>query len=303
MAFPIRVSPVFPTALLTLTLQPAPSQIVRGVNLAGAEFGDAHLPGTENRDYVFNSEATFNYFSRKGLTVFRIPFRWERLQPVLGGPFDGAYLAGLHRNVDSARRNGASVILEPHNFGRYRVNEGGSLREYVIDNVYSGAVKVSRQDFADFWRRMSVEFRDSEAIWAYNLMNEPHDMGTGDWKLISQAAVDSIRANQDARRICPGMNWSNSNVWQQVHGPLDWIIDPYNDTEYEAHVYFDRDFSGTYAMSYDAELKLNADLADVGPARLAPFISWCRANNVRGMLGEYGVPARNHAGWPSSTLS
>lgn len=292
MVFPIRVPSGFPAALLGPARQPAASRLVRGVNLAGAEFGADNLPGVENRDFVFNSDATFQYFSQKGLDVFRIPFRWERLQPVLGGPLDGACLAGLRRNAGAALRNGAAVIIEPHNFGRYRINENGVLREYVIDNRYNGAVKVSRWHFAGFWGRVSAEFKDSEGIWAYNLMNEPHDMGDGDWKAISQAAVDAIRANEDRRRILvPGLSWSNSHVWPQVHGAESWIQDPYNNTEYEAHIYFDRDFSGAYAMSYDGELSLNPDLAAIGPARLKPFVAWCRANNVRGMLGEYGVPS------------
>lgn len=290
--FPVRVPSAFASALLTPARPPAANRLVRGVNLAGAEFGADNLPGVENRDFVFNSDATFQYFSQQGLNVFRIPFRWERLQPLLGGPLDAAYLAGLRRNAGAARRHGGAVIIEPHNFGRYRINENGALREYVIDNRYNGEVKVSRGHFADFWRRVSAEFKDCEDIWAYNLMNEPHDMGDGDWRLISQTAVDAIRANEDGRRIlAPGLAWSNSHVWPQVHGAESWIEDPYNNTEYEAHIYFDRDFSGTYAMPYDGELSLNPDLANIGPARLQPFVAWCRANNVRGMLGEYGIPS------------
>ena len=45
----------------------------------------------------------------------------------------------------------AKVIIDPHNYGRYKINENGSLNEYVIDNAYGGVTKVSRQDFADFW--------------------------------------------------------------------------------------------------------------------------------------------------------
>lgn len=292
MVFPIRVPPPeVRAALFTPAPRPAPAQVARGVNLAGAEFGSGNLPGIENRDYVFNSEATFQYFSRKRLNVFRIPFRWERLQPVLGGPLDGAYLSGLTRNIDAARRNGSAVILEPHNFGRYRMRDDGALREYVIDNPYGGTVKVSRGHFADFWRRVSAALQESEGIWAYNLMNEPHDMGAADWKGISQAAVDAIRGNGDGRRILvPGLNWSNSHVWPVVHGPESWIEDPFNNTEYEAHIYFDHDFSGTYALTYDAELRLNPELAGIGAVRLKPFIDWCRNNNVRCTLGEYGVP-------------
>ena len=60
----------------------------RGVNLCGAEFGETHLPGVHGVDYTYNSEASFRYFASRGLGLLRLPLRWERLQPALGGPLD-----------------------------------------------------------------------------------------------------------------------------------------------------------------------------------------------------------------------
>ena len=37
-------------------------QYLRGVNLAGAEFGDTKIPGALNTDYTYNSERSFQYF-------------------------------------------------------------------------------------------------------------------------------------------------------------------------------------------------------------------------------------------------
>jgi endoglucanase len=85
--------------------------IRRGVNLSGAEFGEA-LPGMEGTDYTFNSEETFRYFASNGLTLLRIPIQWERVQPAPGGPLEANYLAGLKRNIDWARTYGMSVIIE-----------------------------------------------------------------------------------------------------------------------------------------------------------------------------------------------
>src|SRR5215471_7161474 len=105
----------------------------RGVNVCGAEFGETHLPGTQGRDYTFNSEATFRYFAEKGLGLIRLPLQWERLQHTPGGPLDAAYLAGVESNVAWAKAHGAEIILEVHNFARYSVPAGGSLETYVID--------------------------------------------------------------------------------------------------------------------------------------------------------------------------
>lgn len=274
-----------------LLLSPIAAQYLRGVNLSGAEFGENQIPGAFNHDYTYNSETSFRYFAAKNLGLIRLPVRWERLQPSPSGPLDAANLALLKSDIAWAAGHGAKVILDPHNYGRYKINESGKLNEYVIDNIYGGVTKVSRNDFADFWTKMSNEFKNEPAIYAYDLINEPHDMGPADWKAISQAAVSAIRANGDGKLIMvPGNNWSAASTWPAIHGPTSWISDPMNNFVYEAHQYFDSDNSGSYAASYDAELNKNPNLATVGVTRLAPFLTWCQNNNVRGYLGEYGIP-------------
>jgi len=266
-------------------------QYLRGVNLAGAEFGDTKIPGALNTDYTYNSERSFQYFAAKGLTLIRVPIRWERIQPVLGGPLDATNLNALKRNIGWAKTNGAKVIIDPHNYGRYKINEGGVLKEYVIDESYDGAVKVSSANFQDLWVRLSNEFKDEAAVYAYDLMNEPHDMGKADWKAISQAALTAIRNNGDNKLIMvPGDAWSAAHRWPSVHGPTTWISDPANNFMYEAHQYFDSDNSGTYKRTYDQELAGNANLATLGQTRVAQFVDWCNSNGVRGFLGEFGVP-------------
>ena len=167
----------------------ASGQYLRGVNLAGAEFGEIHIPGVFNTDYTFNSETSFAYFAARSLGLMRIPFFWERLQPTLRGSLDPAYLGLLRQNVAWAKAHGNRVVLDLHNFARYRFNEGGKLNEYVIDNLYGGVVRVSSGDLADVWVRLSNEFGGEPAVYAYGLMNEPHDMGTADWRQISQIAL------------------------------------------------------------------------------------------------------------------
>ncbi|HYL78878.1 MAG TPA: cellulase family glycosylhydrolase [Bryobacteraceae bacterium] len=266
-------------------------QYSRGVNLAGAEFGENNLPGTLGHDYTFNSETTYRYFSAKNLNLIRLMLRWERLQPVLRGPLDANYLAGVKNNVAWAKAHGDRVVLDIHNYGRYKITENGVLTTYTLDNSYGGVVKVSGADLADLWAKVAVEFRDEPAVYAYDLMNEPHDMGSASWKNISQAALMAIRSTGDHKLIMvPGDNWSSAEQWARTHGPTSWIADPALNFAYEAHQYFDRDSSGTYALTYDQELALNPNLATSGAARVAPFINWLTGNNVRGYVGEYGIP-------------
>jgi endoglucanase len=265
------------------------AQFFRGVNISGAEFGQAHIPGVFNTDYTYNSFSTFRYFATRNLNLVRFPVMWERLQPQLRGPLDPQNLLLLKSAVAWAAAEGNLLVLDIHNFGRYSINENGKLNTYVLDVPSGGVVKVSRADLADFWVRLSTEFAAEPAVYAYDLMNEPHDLP--DWKGISQAVLTAIRNNGDRKLIMvPGDSWSSANRWETTHGPLAWISDPAANFLYEAHQYFDSDESGTYAQTYDAEFRRNAALPTVGSSRVAHFVDWCRVNNVGGYLGEYGVP-------------
>ena len=60
--------------------------------------------------------------------------------------------------------------------------------------------------------------------------------------------------------------------------------DPKNNLVYEAHLYLDHDFSGSYAdrkAVYDPMTGVN---------RAKPFVEWLRQNQLRGFIGEHGAP-------------
>jgi endoglucanase len=272
------------------------SRLRRGVNLCGGEFGVRRDFCNENsgqfgRDYTFNSERSVAYFAGQGLTVIRLPFRWERIQPRLGMPLEPAELERLRAFVQWAGRHRATVILDPHNYGRYSVRHDGRVVDAVIDQKIGGRAPVTRQHFADLWSRLSEAFGGDPAVEAYGLMNEPHDMGGSDWKAISQVAVDAIRRRGDRKLIfVPGDSYSNSERFAKINGQTAWINDPANRVAYEAHCYFDSDYSGSYRMSYDAELARDQDLEHRGERRIRPFIDWCSENGVKGFVGEFGAP-------------
>ena len=269
------------------------AQYRRGVNMSGAEFGMNHVPGIFGTDYTFNSQSSFQYFDDRGLGLFRVQVLWERLQPVLGGPLDPTYLGMLKNNVAWAKSHGGEVIIDIQNFARYSFNINGQFVTYIIDNPgVGGVIRVTTANLADLWVRLSNEFKFERAVYAYDLMNEPHDMGVASWKTISQTVLNAIRANQDDKLVLvPGDSYSSANRWVSVNGSASWIQDPANNFAYEAHCYFDHDESGSYAETYDQELAANPDLANVGKTRVQHFIDWVHSNNVRGIVDEYGIPA------------
>lgn len=254
-------------------VRPTPLPFMLGVSLSGAEWGEKNLPGTINRTYVYPTAASLDYYKSKGVMLIRLPFRWERVQPQLMGEFDAAELQRIDDFVAEVRKRGMKVTPEPHNYARYHADLIGSPR-------------VPNAAFADFWRRFAAHLKDEPSLYAFSLVNEPHDT-QGLWPAAAQAAVDAIRTvDRDHHILVPGDGWSGAPNWP-TSNPNLWITDPSNKIVYEAHLYFDRDRSGQYKKSYDEEKGSPA----VGVDRLKPFTDWLAERNAVGFLGEFGIPA------------
>lgn len=279
-ATPTKTATATKTATVAAGAGAKLSQGQLGVNLAGAEFTDTKIPGTFNTDYTYPTSAEYDYYASKGLTLIRLPFRWERVQPVLNGPLDPTELARLDQQAAYASAHGMRLILDVHNYARYRMPNGST----AIIGDSDGLVTVA--NFQDLWSRLAAHFSGSSGIWAYDLMNEPHDLGATSWATIAQAAVNAIRQVDSGHVILvPGDCWSGAWTWASCNAGLI-LSDPAGNLVYEAHQYFDRDGSGTYANSYDTD----GATATTGADRLKPFANWLAANGLRGYIGEFGAP-------------
>ncbi len=249
----------------------AEGSCLRGVNLAGAEFGT--LPGEFGKDYTYPSGKTVDYFAAKGFNTVRLPFLWERLQPALFGDFSADELTRLKDMVVSMRNKDIVVILDPHNYARYQGQLIGS------PDVPPGA-------FSDLWRRLAQEFgQDPGVIFA--LMNEPYDISAVSWLAIANEAIAGIRTVSNRNLVMvPGTAWTGAHSWG-----ADWyggsnasvmagVRDPANHFVYEFHQYFDEDFSG----KKDSCLRAQEAIASVGDVA-----NWLRSTGAKGFLGEFGV--------------
>jgi endoglucanase len=196
-----------------------------------------------------------------------------------------------------AAEHGARVVLDLHNYGRYRLSIFGKPQTLIIDQRVAGAIAVSRGHLADLWLRLAEAFAGESAVFGFGLMNEPHDMGGANWKDVSQVAVEAIRrANRDVPVIVAGDAWSGAHSFADANGPKAWIEDPAGAVIYEAHCYFDADASGRYQRSYADELASDPALPRRGAQRIGAFLAWLRHNGARGFLGEFGIPAHD-SGW------
>ncbi|KQM30541.1 cellulase family glycosylhydrolase [Sphingomonas sp. Leaf10] len=243
-----------------------------GINLSGAEFGKGDRYGY---DYIYPSLKDLSFYAQKGIELVRLPVKWERMQDKLGGALDEQELGRLLKFLDNAQSLGMKVIIDVHNYGRFA---GKAI----------GTGDVTVEKFADFWSKLADAVGDKPAVYGYDLMNEPHNMPNKTvWPAAAQAAVDAIRTLGDKTTIfVEGESWANATNWG-AHNPNLDIKDPADNIVYEAHLYLDKNQSGTYAGNYDQE----GATADVGVKRLQAFVKWLEEKGARGFIGEFGVPS------------
>ncbi|MBO9663890.1 glycoside hydrolase family 5 protein [Dokdonella sp.] len=238
-----------------------------GVNLSGAEFGEA-LPGEPSVDYTWPTNAEIDYFRSRGMNIVRIQFLWERLQPAMYGDFEADYLAPLDGLVAHATAAGVRVILNPQNFARYYGD--------VI-----GSAAVPNDAFADFWSRLADRYAGNDRV-VFGLMNEPNSMPTEQWVDAANAAIAAIRATGATQLILvPGNAWTGAWSWNDEwygtpNGTAMLSIVDDGPHAFEVHQYFDADRGGEQPTCE----------AGTGEAQLLAMTAWLRANGVRGFLAE-----------------
>lgn len=297
-----RATPNHPLARPRV-LSPVPDSepLPRWISVAGLEFGVQSpgfcndFPGKLGRNFFLNSRNTFERLSEAGFTTFRIPFRWERLQPTLGGPLDPDGVQHLRLQMNLAQRVGGSVLFDLHNYGRYTRHVDGEPIACGLDEEFDGQVLVGPDHLADFWSRMAHAFSGQPGVIGYGLMNEPHDLPDKAWVRASRAAAAAIRSEGDKTRLyVAGERWSSSPHWDLVNPSSPWIEDPENLVTYEAHCYLDQNGSGEYHKTFEEELEYDPSLGTRAVERLEPFLKWLEDNNADGLLGEFAVPVDDH---------
>jgi endoglucanase len=253
-----------------------------GVNFAGAEFGSSKIPGKIFHDYVYPSNAELEYVASQGANIIRLPFLWERLQPVANGPLNSAELGYLHLTVTRAKRNGLCVLLDLHNYAKYF---GKKVTATLPDGV------ALDEAFSNVWLALAREFPDANAV-AFGLMNEPANISKGQWAGIAQQTILVLRAANTTNIIfVAGGGWSGLHDWfagaesSNAHY-FQHLHDPLNRTLIEVHQYTDSNYSGTHSATTGAGCRS----AEEFTRKFERIEQWAKRYQQQLFLGEFGVP-------------
>lgn len=242
-----------------------------GMNLAGTDV--PRRPGVQGEAYIAPVGQELRYYRSKHIRLFRIPFYWESIQGELNGPLDQEELRRLDAIVAEARELKVQVILDVHSYDRHAGKVLGS------DLTLEAA-------FADLWLQLARHFSEQDGIFAYGLMNEPHDTNNT-WPHTAQKAIDAVRTvDQRHRIILAGDHWSSTRAWVEANPKILDVKDSAQKLIYEGHVYFDADNSGVYKHTYDQDHVY----PEIGVERLKPFVEWLTRNDADGIVTEFGVP-------------
>jgi len=246
------------------------SQLLLGVNLAGAEFG-SNVPGVFGTDYTYPTHAEIDYYASKGLDVIRLPFLWERMQHTEFGTLDATELGRLTDVVNYATGKGLKIEIEPHDYG------------YGFGALI-GSAQTPNSAFADFWGKLAQHFESNPNV-IFGLMNEPHDQSAATWLGSANAAIAAIRnvgaVSQEI--LVPGSYWDGAWTWTSTDNAAvvgTGVQDAAHNFAFEVHQYLDADGSGTHP---------GAVSATIGVERLTAITQWAEATGNHLFLGEVGV--------------
>lgn len=259
------------------------------VNFSGLEGGSV-FPGVVGTDYSTASVSDLAYVKARAAGPSRLPFRWERMQPTIGGPLDPTYLAVVKAVADAALAQGTTVFIDCHNY-LHRTVAGV---DRFVDNP-DGV--LTRAHLSDLWTKLATYFKGHAGIFGYDIQNEPqgpYGAGGGtsaDLAAIMQTSVGAIAAVDTSKTIfVEGMNYSSCKAWTGLNTAYP-LADPTNQVIYSAHCYPDYDHSGTHFTYAENLNPPNGD--PVTPTTLVdmstPFVNWGKSHNVRVHIGETAV--------------
>jgi hypothetical protein len=151
-----------------------------------------------------------------------------------------------------------------------------------------------QRKFVEVWQHIARRYKDSSAVWAYDLANEPVESAAGeelaDWQELAERAARAIRSIDSARTIVvEPPEWGNPQGLRELR-PLDVPNVVYSVHMYMPHAFTHQGVDRTgQTYRYPGEIEGKRwDKAQLEGA-LAPAIEFQRKYNVHIYIGEFSA--------------
>ncbi len=179
--------------------------------------------------------------------------RWQltrHAQPGKAGTLDDydQWLEGELKKLDAAlplcERYGILVVIDLHSPPGGKATQGG----YVGSDDRLFTSKVCQERFIEVWKKMAVRYKNSKAVWGYDLVNEPVENlveeDCDDWQALAEKTAKAIRGIDPKRAIIV-----EPAPWGGPDGLKDFAPIDVPNVVYSVHMYVPHDFThqGVYS--------------------------------------------------------
>jgi hypothetical protein len=204
------------------------------------------------------------------------------------------WLAGELKKLDAAlplcERYGMRIVVDLHSPPGGKFTAGG----YAGSDGRFFTDPACQKKFVEVWRQIAARYKDSRAIWAYDLANEPVEdfveEGCDDWPALAERAARGIREIDPTRAIIV-----EPASWGGPDGLLDFEPIPVSNVVYSVHMYLPSAFThqGVFkpgpAYHYPGLIEGQQwDKAQL-EAALRPVVEFQRRHGVHIYIGEFSA--------------
>jgi aryl-phospho-beta-D-glucosidase BglC (GH1 family) len=195
-------------------------------------------------------------------------------------------LVHLDNLLPICKETGLMVVIDLHTTPGDRSND----KENLIFKE-----KKYQQKFIDVWRKIAQRYQDNDAVWGYDLANEPVERGTSanlhTWQSLADLAAKKIREIDPDRAIIvePG-DWGNPEGLKNFK-PLSVQGVVYSVHMYHPHKFTHQGVDTTRASNLLYPGIIDGKFWDKNQLRqaLKPVIDFQNIHNVHIYIGEFSA--------------